>query len=558
MAGEAAVNKASDIFSELSEAAKAAAVELFKLAGKVDNQVKRQQTLYQRMAEVFTKLSEPMANLVATGSGVVHGFRNLAQIIPGVKSAFSSLDTVGKSLGELSGILGGLVRVSVGTAAGLVKFTADLATSKTAMNTAAAAGAILQMAFLGAKAGADAIGGTLSKLAPEMSKAVGQGFEGLGKGLSKLGGTLAAAGPMLANVFSAVAGFGKALLGVAANLAQVFANLTAWVANTASSVITTLAGLPTKLIPALADSMGKLATGMLGPLTGIIQTAITPLRGIQDAIAPFINALNPALMEQLNLAFNDLMAVVGRALVPIVGALIPVVRLLGDALVPVSAALMPVFESLAKVLMNLASAVIPVMTGVIQAMIPHIQAFADQVVQMSGRFGNLLVPIVDALLPIFFELADSATKLIPAISQLVGIIAGLAVPLLNWAIPPLVKALRWLADTVLEVINWIRSKMWLPALAGAGGAAPQNFKLGGVSPGASIGASTRGANFSGVAELGRNLQQAAFATGMTPEMRIADNTDKMAKGIDALVQGQNKQAVQGQQFQGNKNAPGVR
>ena len=63
--------------------------------------------------------------------------------------------------------------------------------------------------------------------------------------------------------------------------------------------------------------------------------------------------LDPALMGQLALAFQDLMAVVGMGLRPIIQAAIPIVRAFADALVPIMQALAPVINQFGNAMVKI-------------------------------------------------------------------------------------------------------------------------------------------------------------------------------------------------------------
>jgi phage-related protein len=560
MAGERAINQVSDIFAELSESAKLAAVELFKLAGKADAQANKSQSLYQKMTKVFSELVEPLANLSATVTGVVSGFGHLAALVPGVKVFWTSLEGVRKIMADLAGVAGIVTRNLAQVGAGLVKIGADILTTKTSLALFDTAGKALAAVAGMAAGGLKALGGSLATLAPNLSKALGQGFEGFGKGLSSLVRQLGALGPPLLGFAQLVGKVVSGLLGITANLAGAFANAAAWTSRNVTAFGQALMAMPSKVLPALTASLSSMGGAMLGPLTGLIQSAINPLGTLKDLLAPFFNALSPGLMEQLNLAFNDLMAVVGRALTPVMGALIPIVRLFADAMVPVANALLPVFNSLAQVLLNLASGIIPVLSGVVMAVIPYAQALADNLAVVSSQFGQALIPIIDALLPLTFAFYDAFAQLVPAMASLVGAVLAFAVPIINWVVPKLVMALRWLTDTIVAVVNYLRSWVLKGALAlgGGGNGGPQNFKLGQVAPGASAMASTRGANWMGIGELGRSMAAATFGAGITPEMKTAENTAQMVQGINQLVQGQQNANQNQNKFQGNQPAQGVR
>jgi hypothetical protein len=133
----------------------------------------------------------------------------------------------------------------------------------------------------------------------------------------------------------------------------------------------------------------------------------------------------------------------------------------------------------------------------------------------------------------------------PPITDLIGAMFALAVPMMQIIVPLLIPALKLLAAVVAKVVSvfaWLIGKaaeglrMIAPTQTGPG------LKVPGIQRDASRGAAAKGASFVGFADFGRQLMEASFGSSVnTPEFKTAENTAKMAEGIETLVrQGENQ------------------
>jgi len=79
-------------------------------------------------------------------------------------------------------------------------------------------------------------------------------------------------------------------------------------------------------------AVGGAVGGAIGQAGGTVAGLVAPFRAATSAIGSFVEKANPKAMERLNIAFDDVTAVVGQALTPVIEALTPAVRLFGDFL----------------------------------------------------------------------------------------------------------------------------------------------------------------------------------------------------------------------------------
>ena len=338
-----------------------------------------------------------------------------------------------------------------------------------------------------------------------------------------------------------------------------------------------------------------------GLFTGISGAAMAPVAafgavtgaftGIIDIASKFVSALNPGIIEQLQLAFDDLFAVVGRAFVPVMAAVIPIVRTFADALVPVIQSLMPTFKVLADTMTKVAIPVIAAFAGVLFTMSPFFKLLAEAVGRLVGRFAGALIPIIEKLLPLYVKTFEALLALEPALTKLLDTVIQMVLSLLPPIVDGLVPIVGFLAETFGGLVSIVADAVkaltdFSVATIGAAKSLVDGIadwvietfigdlkQLGFNQPNqeatkkpglqipkfeqdASRGAAARGASFIGFADYGRQLMEAAFGSGAnTPEMRTAEAAEKMANGIDQLVQQGDKNAPQ---FNINQLAKGVR
>ena len=161
--------------------------------------------------------------------------------------------------------------------------------------------------------------------------------------------------------------------------------------------------------------VGGIASLALGPVGAAFSILTGGVKAASDAIAMFggfVAKANPAIMAQVGLAMNDLQGVIGRALVPAVQTLLPVIRYLGDGMDFVMKMLMPAITPIANAFKTLAMPLIELESVVAQFLAP---AFEIVAVAVEG-FAIMLDPVIQLLAEIvesFTQLVDSFLGGIP-------------------------------------------------------------------------------------------------------------------------------------------------
>ena len=274
--------------------------------------------------------------------------------------------------------------------------------------------------------------------------------------------------------------------------------------------------------------------GMLGAAGQMAVGAITGTVGAFSQITAFagsfVQAFNPALMEQMNLVFKDLTAVIGMGLEPVIGAVIPIVRAFADKLVPV-----------------------------MQAMIPTVQLFADSMIELSGPIIEILIQAFAALEPIIVMAAGVVEMWAGVLTWAVPLIAAVIKEVVYW-FTKIVSTVQYVVGSLMIAIGKV-----LAMIPGTGNAGKDLQKVGenaiesskkaskatddyynGTSKvqkaiqkpmvkGASVGAAAGKASFSGISDLGRNLMQSAMSSStQASAIRTAENTQKTVEVLTKM------------------------
>jgi phage-related protein len=208
------------------------------------------------------------------------------------------------------------------------------------------------------------------------------------------------------------------------------------------------------------NSIAKLLAGTLG---AVIEAALPLLAALAPVVTDLAEKFGPVLA--------DLAEALGKALMPIIDALLPVVKDVGDVLVGLVQAVMPLLQPIGDLLATVIQAVAPFIKTLLDALVPFIAALAQGLtpvmtallpaVQLVGQF-------LAAMAPLYPQLLNALLPLIPPISQLAVALLNLALQVIT-PLMPLITGLATLLATVLAgaigilvpvittVIGWLQA-----------------------------------------------------------------------------------------------------
>ncbi len=309
-------------------------------------------------------------------------------------------------------------------------------------------------------------------------------------------------------------------------------------------------------IPALKSALGGLV-GLVGEvgsgLYGLANTLIS-LPGmfmrLIKSVSPFVRALDPALMQQLELAFSNLQAVIGVALTPIISAAVTIFSMMADQLKPVMEFLMPSVEKLAL--------------AIIDEAVPYVQMMAYALAEMG--------PVIDNLTAVMQPLAAMIMPLVIAGFRGIAAILNMLIGVFNYAIAGVYglvgafdKAAAWLSSWFSKDSSKGWEKKAEEAFANAKKYSDQGAKsfsdaFGDISQkvapavkGGGGGMAAKQASYAGISDLGKSMMQAAFGSSKEAVAnQQLEQQKRAADGIDKLIGLGLKQDV------GNRKQAGVR
>jgi hypothetical protein len=159
---------------------------------------------------------------------------------------------------------------------------------------------------------------------------------------------------------------------------------------------------------AMRNALGVASSG-LNSLAGIAGGSIaTSLMSMGSQLSLFVEALNPSAVMQFQLATKDMLAVVGKALMPVFEALTEAVRETANTLLPLADELAPAFRELSGAFLEAAKPVLSVfaeqgralipllqgLAGVVQGVTPLIQAWGGVMQAAYMTLGGLLKSLI--------------------------------------------------------------------------------------------------------------------------------------------------------------------
>jgi hypothetical protein len=136
------------------------------------------------------------------------------------------------------------------------------------------------------------------------------------------------------------------------------------------------------------ETPGTGVSGALSSLREAVGSTTMAFSLASGAVLGLVQAFSPATVQQFMMALNDLAAVVGSALAPVLQGLTTIAREVGAVLLPVAEQLQPVFTQLMQTVLQVVLPVLDNWASVLQAMVPFI-AFVGEVFSNIGTVARV-------------------------------------------------------------------------------------------------------------------------------------------------------------------------
>jgi phage-related protein len=274
-------------------------------------------------------------------------------------------------------------------------------------------------------------------------------------------------------------------------------------------------------IESLGAEVGGALSGLVAGLAGLAEgvtvvagvaiAAVVAVIGLGEAMAQFVSKASPGHVVLFTNALDDLVAVIGYAMIPAFQVVTQVVRLVGDTLTTFAG---EIGGSIGRVFKSLLPSVRPVL-------------------EILGRIGQAVARAFDGLEPGIEALNEAVGAIIesvrPVADFLIDLIGGslkASLHIFSAAVEILVAPITYAANACAAFYTWlVEVAHQLLSLVGI------DIKGEEANPGASVGKSVKQANIGSVESVIATAQKNAFTlgTGGSPEERSAGSLAEIHK-----------------------------
>jgi phage-related protein len=252
------------------------------------------------------------------------------------------------------------------------------------------------------------------------------------------------------------------------------------------------------------EAPGTGVSGALSSLTEVVGSTTMAFSLASGAVLGLVQAFSPATVQQFMMALNDLAAVVGSALAPVLQGLTTIAREVGAVLLPVAEQLQPVFMQLTQTVLQVLLPVIDNWASVLQAMVPLVAFMGDEFSNL-GTFARVFSTVMAGMI-------EQVKQWVAAIMPSTGVFKGFTDGLRD--------AIEGIAKAALLLVGYFAKLM------GATGFLEGMLKSLGKAPGKPGMAETKDAGGFAAA------QQARFTTAMDFGKSVATAAFTATGGIE--------------------------
>lgn len=196
-----------------------------------------------------------------------------------------------------------------------------------------------------------------------------------------------------------------------------------------------------------AKAAGSTFTGQLNILR---ETVGNLLEDVGKKLVPVLQKLLPDVAKVLETTVKTL----GPILIQVADAL-------GKALVPVIKALAPVLEQLGKLFAELARVAAPVIEILGRQLARTLKALMPALRPLVRELGEAFLKALKAIAPSLPKMARSITRIVKALTPLIPIVADVAAKFLEWQTKNGAKFIDWVSKNLVPIIETIVSAVKL-------------------------------------------------------------------------------------------------
>lgn len=131
---------------------------------------------------------------------------------------------------------------------------------------------------------------------------------------------------------------------------------------------------------AIGNSSNQVASVVKGGLSRVTAVLTNPLQEIPQLVAelrPFVEAFNPAVLQEYDQAMRSVMAVIGEALVPVIRVASALLREFAGYLRPIMRQLEPVITEVARAVGGFLKEILPLLPEFINSLLPVLRQYME-------------------------------------------------------------------------------------------------------------------------------------------------------------------------------------
>jgi hypothetical protein len=258
-------------------------------------------------------------------------------------------------------------------------------------------------------------------------------------------------------------------------------------------------------LPAAPIQLFSTAVGLLqAPVVAVVDALkgmVASVGAVGSAVSEFVRLSNPVYVQKFNMAMEDLTAVIGKALTPLLITSTRFVRDVADAFTLLSTPIAKLLQSGLKPLEGVFGEMFK-MAAPLLSVFGTLMEVVGQIARPFAKLGEIMFKIAAFPIEITFNVLAKAVELVMAPLTVLARLFG--------------DLMDAIGKSIDRVMNWVRDLLGIKSLEGK-----------------SVGAAVRPATFSSVEEYGKRAQQAAFSLGTAagPEVRTANVAEMLYKYV---------------------------
>lgn len=187
--------------------------------------------------------------------------------------------------------------------------------------------------------------------------------------------------------------------------------------------------------------LGQVKTGVSAAMATAANSVTQLVGTVQSTMGQFVSAFRPDVMERFQIVVNDLMAVIGEVMVPIMQVATQMFRWLADTLAGVAQVVLPMVRTAIEALKPILEAVGSTLRGalnfeVIEAQFKQFMAIIDALKEPILTLLPIFLQVVQVIQSINVAIVGVMTGIVKSLAPIVSALAAIVAPLIQMILMP--------------------------------------------------------------------------------------------------------------------------